>query len=221
MNTTKLDDAATSGQVIRWAHAYDWIVGTFTLGREKAMRAQTLKHAALKPGERVLDIGCGTGTLAIAAAQAHPECDVTGVDPAAAMIERARKKTRAAGVKARFEVGVVEKIDAENDSFDVVLCTLVLHHLPEGMQASALGEIRRVLKPGGRLVLVDFGGSGLFVHDLIARFMGREATASHSVKRVERLLADAGFADSKLHPMSLGYLFCLEAHEPATPTFAS
>ena len=216
MNQTTAADAATKGRVIRWARAYDRLLTILTLGREAALRRETLERAALLPGERVLDVGCGTGTLAIGAAQAHPDCEVVGIDPASAMVGRAREKARAAKATVAFGVGAIEKLPAEDARFDVVLSSLMLHHVPEESRVEGLREVRRVLRPGGRLVLVDFAGHTLLFHGILARLTGRAATASPAVAHVEREVAEAGFERPRVQAMSFRYLFCLVAYKPGS-----
>ena len=216
MNQTKAADAATKGRLIRWARAYDRLLAVLTLGREAALRREIVARAALRPGERVLDIGCGTGTLAIAAAETQPACEVLGIDPASAMVARAREKARATGVTARFEVGAIEKLPADDASFDVVLSSLMLHHVPEESRVEGLREVRRVLRPGGRLVLVDFAGRTLLFHGILARLTGRSAIASPAVEHVEREVTEAGFERPSVHAMSFRYLFCLVANKPGS-----
>jgi ubiquinone/menaquinone biosynthesis C-methylase UbiE len=106
-------------------------------------------------------VGCGTGTLAIAAKQrVGPTGKVYGIDASPEMIARASKKARKAGVEVVFKNGVVEALPFADASFDAVLSTLMLHHLPPEARQQCAREMRRVLKLGGRVLAVDFGVSG-------------------------------------------------------------
>jgi ubiquinone/menaquinone biosynthesis C-methylase UbiE len=146
-----------AGLVIHGAAQYDFFVWLFTLGGERRMRARMLSLAQLGPGEQVLDMGCGTGTLAILAKrQVGPSGGVTGVDASPEMIGRAKEKARRAGVDVSFIEGTVQALPIPDASVDVVVCTLMLHHVPKTPRAEVAREIKRVLKPDGRFLAVDF-----------------------------------------------------------------
>ena len=152
--------APASGAVVRWAAQYDLLVWFLTLGRERQFREKLLRPALLRAGEAVLDVGCGTGTLALAAKRAvGPAGAVHGIDPSAEMIARARAKAAKAGAGITFETGVAESLPFEEGRFDVVTSTVMLHHLRRATREAAVAEMRRVLKPGGRLLVVDFAGA--------------------------------------------------------------
>ena len=103
-------------------------------------------------------MGCGTGTLAVAAARMVGEDDrVFGIDPAIEMIDRARAKAAGAGAKVDFQVAVIEHLPFETSSLDVVMSSLVFHHLTASLRRTGLAEIKRVLEPGCRLFVADFG----------------------------------------------------------------
>lgn len=141
-------DAQSRGMVIHWAGRYDLLVWLLTLGRERRFRERLLEPAYLRPGESVLDVGSGTGTLAIAAKQRVGNGPVQGVDPSPAMVDRARRKAARAGVDVRFEVAWAQALPFEPARFDVVVSTLVLHHVARDGRPAAIAEMRRVLKPG-------------------------------------------------------------------------
>src|SRR5687768_2717271 len=139
------------------ARYYDLLAWLLTLGREPAFRARLVDLARLKPGEAVLDVGCGTGTLAIAARQRVGAAGtVHGIDASPEMIAQARRKAMKAGIDVVFQSGIVEALPFPDAHFDVVLSTLMLHHLPRLVREQCAREMRRVLKPGGRLLAVDF-----------------------------------------------------------------
>ncbi|NUO62666.1 MAG: methyltransferase domain-containing protein [Gemmatimonadaceae bacterium] len=139
------------------ARYYDLLAWMLTLGRERAFRDRLLDLAHLAPGEAVLDVGCGTGTLAIAARRRVGDSgSVDAIDASPEMIARATRKAADAGATVRFRVAVVEELPFPDATFDVVFSTLMLHHLPRPARRQCVEEIRRVLKPGGRLLAVDF-----------------------------------------------------------------
>jgi len=138
---------------------YDLMLWVASRGRERAFRDRQVDLARIAPGEAVLDVGCGTGSLAIAAARRVGEGGVVhGVDPSAELLARACKKARRARVEVTFGVATGEALPLPDASFDVVLSTLVFHHLSHDTLRASVAEIRRVLKPGGRMLAVDIGG---------------------------------------------------------------
>jgi ubiquinone/menaquinone biosynthesis C-methylase UbiE len=128
----------------------------FTLGREQELRQTIADLAQIQRGETVLDVGCGSGTLALVAKKGVGRAGrVVGIDPSQEMIAQACRKAMKAGLSIDFQIGVIERLTFPDQSFDVVLCTWMIHHVPDDLKRQGLLEIARVLKPGGRLLLVD------------------------------------------------------------------
>ncbi|MBO0690683.1 MAG: methyltransferase domain-containing protein [Candidatus Dormibacteraeota bacterium] len=145
---------------------YDLLVGLFDTvlhrGKVRELRRRTLALARIQPGQRVLDVGCGTGTLAIEAQRlAGASGRVCGVDPDERQVARARAKAARRRMPIEVWTGGVEHLDFPDATFDAVLSTMMLHHLPAGVVEQGLAEIARVLKPSGRLALADFSGLDL------------------------------------------------------------
>lgn len=153
--------ATTKGLIMNGGVGYDlmgWFWDTFMFrGQWRTLRRQTIALARLQPGEQVLDVGCGTGTLAIAAQRAVGRIGhVVGIDPSEQQIARARAKAARRHLPADFQIGVIEQLVFPDQSFDVVFSTLMMHHLPAPLKRQGVAEIARVLKPGGRFVIADF-----------------------------------------------------------------
>jgi ubiquinone/menaquinone biosynthesis C-methylase UbiE len=162
---------STTGVVVHGAARYDLLVWLVTLGRERVFREKVLHLARLEPGESVLDVGCGTGTLAITAKRhVGPPGTVHGMDASPQMIARAGKKARKAGVEVVFKNAVAEALPFPDAQFDVVMTTVMLHHLPRNARQQRAAEMRRVLKPGGRVLAVDFGGPARVRRCLLGHF---------------------------------------------------
>lgn len=148
--------APDGSAIVRTPRLYDWFVGLLSLGRERRMRRRTLGFAALKPGDRVLDVGCGTGSLLCEAAELVGAAgELHGIDAGEAMLARARAKAEARGTALRLREGSAAQLPYADDGFDAAFCTLVLHHLERAAQPAALEEMRRVVRPGGRIVVVE------------------------------------------------------------------
>lgn len=140
----------------RWAPWYDIIMVLMTMGREKNLRQKTIQFSRMKIGEKVLEIGCGTGTLTLAAkAQVGPSGEAAGIDLAPEMVARARKKAERNGVDVSFREGNIAAIPFPNNRFDVVICSFMIFHMPEEVRRKGIAEIHRVLKPGGHLFIFD------------------------------------------------------------------
>jgi ubiquinone/menaquinone biosynthesis C-methylase UbiE len=157
--------------------------------------------AGLPASGTVVDVGSGTGTLAIALAAARPDAQVIGVDGDERVQALARRKRGAARVQWRH--GLAGELPLPDGSADRVVMSLLLHHLgPDGKQA-ALTEARRVLRAGGRLHIADWGRpagaamrAAFFALQLIDGFDG---TRDHAAGRLPQFVADAGFADVSTH----------------------
>ena len=154
-------DHQTSGKLLDRGWRYDvevWLFDTFAMrGQIRQLRRKVLDVAGIADGRRLLDVGCGTGTLAILAARlGGSEARVSGIDPAPRQIARAQAKARRAGLEIDFRQAVIEDLPFDDTSFDAVTSTLMMHHLPDDLKAKGLTEIGRVLKPGGRVVIADF-----------------------------------------------------------------
>jgi ubiquinone/menaquinone biosynthesis C-methylase UbiE len=174
---------------------YDPIV---TLLGGNAARRVLLEQAALRQGHRVLDIGCGTGTLAALIKRLHPDIEVVGLDPDPKALARARRKAARAAVSIPFNQGFGDELPYPNASFDRVFSSFMFHHLPTGEKGRTLCEVRRVLKSSGSLHMLDFEGPEDGVHGFLARLLrSSHRLKDNSAGRVLSLMSQAGFADPK------------------------
>lgn len=186
---------ATAGRTIHWAHLYDALVGVMTLGKGRAIREATAEIAQIKAGDKVLDVGCGTGDLTfIAKAHAGVTGEVHGTDASPEMIEVAKGKASQTGAQINFQVDLIERMSFPNHYFDVVLSSLMMHHLPNTVKRQGLAEIRRVLKPGGRLVIVDFRRPITFTEQILMAWLLHGGMQS-GVQDLPTMMKESGFGE--------------------------
>ncbi|WP_281276556.1 class I SAM-dependent methyltransferase [Tengunoibacter tsumagoiensis] len=134
-----------------------WFMNLQSRGELKQVQRKIMDLAQFQPGEAVLDVGCGTGSMT----QLIGQCvgvtgTIYGLDPGPKQIARAQAKANQSGLSITYQVGVIEHLPYPDQSFDVVLSTFMMHVLPDNVKQQGLAEIVRVLKPGGRVIIVDF-----------------------------------------------------------------
>jgi ubiquinone/menaquinone biosynthesis C-methylase UbiE len=201
--SAKASPTKTHGLILNRGRRYDlteWFFDAFLFrGRLRALRRRTANLARIQPGEQVLDVGCGTGTLAIDIQQRVGATGrMFGVDPGPQQIARARAKAARRTVPIDFQIGVIERLAFPDHTFDVVLNTIMMHHLPDDLKRRGLAEIARVLKPGGRLAIADFKRAEE-CRDQPRRF---EAAESGN-QDLPALVQDAGFSPVAAEEMRL------------------
>ena len=125
--------------------------------RDFRYKSRLIKQAKIHKGQRVLDLGCGTGTLAIMAKRAQPKADVFGLDADPEMLKMAHIKRDQAKLNIMFDVGFTNDLPYPDSSFDRVLSSIMIHHLKTPDKEKTAREVYRVLKPGGQLHIIDFG----------------------------------------------------------------
>jgi SAM-dependent methyltransferase len=164
---------------------------------ERRFKGALVEQAAPRPGQRVLDIGCGTGTLALMAKEDQPEAEVVGLDADPKILERARAKAEGAGLEIRFDEALSTELPYRDRSFDLVLSTLFFHHLSSADKRRTAVQIARVLRPGGELHVADWGRQ----RDPLMRaaimsvrlFDGFEQTADNVAGALPEIFGEAGF----------------------------
>lgn len=175
---------------------YDPVVAATT--REAAFKRHLIEQAAPAPGDRILDLGCGTGTLALLMKRTEPGADLFGLDADPEMLGRARAKAEESGLRIRFEEGLSDRLHYPDASFDQVVSTLFFHHLTPDVKARTAAEIHRVLRPGGRLHVADWGRPSdplMGVLSLSIRLLdGFEPTRENFNGRLPAIFTQAGLA---------------------------
>lgn len=134
---------------------YDLVVRLTT--RETTFKRALLQQGGLQDGHRILDLGCGTGTLALLVKRAHGGAEVFGLDADTVALNLARKKLEAAGVEVRLDQGLASTLPYRAESFDRVLSSLFFHHLSSIVKLEVMREVLRVLVPGGEVHIADWG----------------------------------------------------------------
>jgi ubiquinone/menaquinone biosynthesis C-methylase UbiE len=203
----------TGGTVFHWALAYDLLLRILWRGSERSYRDRVIQLAGLSAGESVLDVGCGTGTLAIAASRrVGSGGKVSGIDASIEMIARARSKAAKAAVDIDFRIAPAEALPFRNATFDAVLSTTVLHCLPSAARARCVSEMARVVKPGGRLLLIDFGGPAQGRRSLIGHLRHHR---EFNLLEVVPVLREAGLEDIRSAALGFSDLQYALAKAPA------
>lgn len=176
---------------------YDPVVALTT--REKTWKRELLRELNPLPGQRILDLGCGTGTLALMIKGSQPGAEVDGLDADPVMLDRARRKSSEAGVDIRLRTGFAQDLPYEDDAFDAVVSSLFFHHLDRAQKIAAFLEIDRVTVPGGHVRIADWGRpSGLLMtlaSVSIRALDGSAPTRDSLAGRLPEMLAEAGLEE--------------------------
>jgi ubiquinone/menaquinone biosynthesis C-methylase UbiE len=185
------------------ALSYDWLTPFYDLvvrltTRERAFKAVLVDQSNVEHGHHVLDLACGTGTLAILLKQASPSAKVTAIDGDPTILDVAKKKAQRSRVDIEFDEGMSFSLPYKDRSFDRVLSSLFFHHLTSENKLKTLREVHRVLKPDGELHIADWGLPANLLMKATSRFVqvldGKETTADSFGGLLPSLLQGAGFA---------------------------
>jgi ubiquinone/menaquinone biosynthesis C-methylase UbiE len=144
------------------ALGYDLLTGFYdpvvaVTSRERTFKRLLIEQAGVRDGHLVLDLACGTGTLAVWIKQHAPGANVVGIDGDPKILARAVKKARKSSVDIAFYRGFSTNLHYENASFDRVVSSLFFHHLSHEDKVVTIQEVFRVLKPGGEFHVADWG----------------------------------------------------------------
>jgi len=189
-------------------HAYipaagrDWLLPFYDvfvrLSGMKALQQAVVAECRIAAGQRVLDVGCGTGSLVVMIKQAHPEALVTGIDPDPKALARAAGKRQRSGVEVTLDRGFAQELPYHDASFERVVSSFMFHHLSVDAKRGMLREVLRVLVPGGELHLVDFNPLEQRKDGLFARLVHSDAElADNAGGRIMAYLEEAGFKPAR------------------------
>lgn len=184
------------------AAGHDWLLPLYdpivSLFGGDAARQALLDQATIRSGDRLLDVGCGTGTLVVLIKRLHPDVEVVGLDPDPKALARGRRKAERAAVSIQFDQGYSDQLPYPAASFDRVFSSFVFHHLPLETKERTLREVRRVLVPGGLLHVLDFAGPAQRPDGFFTRFLHPGERVNDKVEnRTLALMMEAGLADPK------------------------
>ncbi len=190
---------------------YDRVINLLAYG--KAFKRMALELSEITDGEKVLDVGCGSGTLLIEVKTRYPNSDVIGIDPDKKILQLAEKKLEQAGVKARLVQGFAQELPFPSASFDLVISTLIFHHLSSSVKVEATRDIYRVLKEKGRFLLADLGKPESTLTKLLLNlgsiFDGRANMKDNIEGKLPLLLQETGFKVKELEARYRGVQFWL------------
>jgi ubiquinone/menaquinone biosynthesis C-methylase UbiE len=174
---------------------------------EEHFKRRLIERAQIQPGMRVLDLGCGTGTLTILIKQFHPEADVVGVDGDEQILDAAREKAQGVGVQITWDYGLAFDLPYHANTYDRILSSLVIHHLATNNKSRAFKEVLRVLRPDGEFHIVDFGKPHTIPMRMVSRIMRHlEQSKDNFDGKLTTMLAAAGFSQIT-EPSQIGTIF--------------
>jgi len=162
--------------------------------REETFKRRLIERMGLQPNQRALDLGCGTGTLTIMLKKFAPEAQIVGMDGDEEVLAIARTKAGQAHLDIQWDYGLAYDLPYPDNSFDVVVSSLVIHHLVSEDKVRAFREVRRILRPAGWFHILDFGPP----FNLLTRIQGAimrnlEEAADNFSGRILSMLKEAGF----------------------------
>ena len=220
----------------RIAPSYDLNNRLHSLGRDQAWRRRTVRAASVSEGETVVDVACGTGDLAVAF-DATPARRIVGLDFAPRMLALARAKARRAGARVDLARSDAMRLPLATGSADVVTIAFGIRNVAD--PAAAIAELHRVLAPGGRLLILEFGTPrqpmlrrlySFYFHQVLPRtatwiardksgayrYLPKSVDAFLDARRLRAMMRDAGFAEPDATPLTFGIAMLYRAVKPAS-----
>jgi len=199
-------DQTMKSQMEKMVPSYDSYMRKVTFGRERTLRETTVSLAQVKPGDCVLEVGCGTGTLTLAAKrQAGPSGKAFGIDVIPGMIELSQRKAAQANEDVAFQLGSIDDIPFSANQFDVVMCSFMIFHMSEMVRRKGIAEIYRVLKPQGRLLVLDLALPTQPLPRTIAQMLFG-GMLQHDLRELRPLMEASGFSDVEIAPVKFRIL---------------
>ena len=206
----------TTGATIHWASEYDIFTSLLGLGVNRPNSRMIVEMAKIKPGDKVLDVGCGTGNMTLTAQiYTGVSGSAYGIDASPEMIDVARKKAKRLCSATSFDVGLIEKIAHPDASFDVIISRLVIHHLPDDLKRQGFAEMFRVLQPGGLIFLADFNPptNPILAH-ITAALVGHGMMQTN-MRGIPPMLVEAGFVDVASGSTHSAFMSFVSGKKPA------
>ena len=185
------------------AAGFDWLLPLYDpflrwVVREDTFKQRLVTAAAIGTQHHVLDLGCGTGTLTLMIKNRHPDAQVHGLDGDSKALGIARRKAEAADVEIVLDKGFSYDLPYPDDAFDRVLSSLVFHHLTPKRKVETLHEVRRILKPGGALFIVDFGKPATAIGAALVKYARHaEHIRDHIEGDLVELILNAGLVGAE------------------------
>lgn len=200
------EDIKIKNQMEKMVYTYDKYMKKITFGKEEKLRKTTVDLALIKQGDNVLEIGCATGSLTLAAKQkAGINGKVAAIDIIPGMIEVSKEKARKANLDIDFKLGSIDNIPFPDGQFDAVICSFMIFHMSDKVRNKGIEEIYRVLKPGGRLLVLDVVlPQKRFSRKLLKSFLG--FMLKHELNELMPKLESTGFTKTEIAQAKFKFL---------------
>lgn len=209
MNGLKLseEDLAINKPMVPMVSTYDAYMQKMTLGREQVLRQRTVELAGINPGDTILEVGCGTGSLTLMAKKLSGHAGkVYGIDVIPDMIEYSRQKAVLANEDIRFQLGTINEIPFPDNTFDVVMCSFMIFHMSEDTRKKGIAEIYRVLKAQGRILMVDLAMPSKPLQKTIAKMIIFRGGLEHDLSELLPIMTKTGFSSLEFAPVKFSIL---------------